>query len=119
FAVDVATGKAERAIAGGSIGDFAIAGPSNVFTRNSMKSGAQVFTGGLGGAPERAITPSAGDMLPDVKWGEYEQFSFEGWNGETVHGYVVKPWNYEEGKRYPVAFLIHGGPQGSFGDGWS
>src|SRR5690606_34077751 len=43
FAVDVATGKAERAIAGGSIGDFAIAGPSNVFTRNSMKSGAQVF----------------------------------------------------------------------------
>jgi dipeptidyl aminopeptidase/acylaminoacyl peptidase len=32
---------------------------------------------------------------------------------------VVKPWNYEEGKQYPVAFLIHGGPQGSFGNGWS
>ena len=38
---------------------------------------------------------------------------------ETVHGYVVKPWNYEEGRKYPVAFLIHGGPQGSFGNGWS
>ena len=49
----------------------------------------------------------------------YEQFNFKGWNNETVHGYVVKPWNYEEGKKYPVAFLIHGGPQGSFGDGWS
>ena len=36
-----------------------------------------------------------------------------------MHGYVVKPWNYEEGKKYPVAFLIHGGPQGSFGNGWS
>lgn len=119
FAVDIASGKATKAIAGGSIGDFAIAGPTTMFTRNSMKSGAQVFTGGLAGAPERAITPSAGDMLPDVKWGEYEQFSFKGWNGDTVHGYVVKPWNYEEGKRYPVAFLIHGGPQGSFGDGWS
>jgi dipeptidyl aminopeptidase/acylaminoacyl peptidase len=124
FAVDIATGKATKAIGGGSIGDFSIAGPGTaaptvVFTRNSMKSGAQVFAGGLDGAPERAITPSAGDMLPDVKWGDYEQFSFEGWNGDTVHGYVVKPWNYEEGKRYPVAFLIHGGPQGSFGDGWS
>jgi dipeptidyl aminopeptidase/acylaminoacyl peptidase len=36
-----------------------------------------------------------------------------------VHGYVVKPHNYQEGKKYPVAFLIHGGPQGSFGNGWS
>ena len=58
-------------------------------------------------------------MLPDVRFGAYEQFNFIGWNGETVYGYVVKPWDYEEGKTYPVAFLIHGGPQGSFGDGWS
>jgi len=37
----------------------------------------------------------------------------------ATDGYVVKPWNYQEGKTYAVAFLIHGGPQGSFGDGWS
>src|SRR5690606_13717075 len=52
-------------------------------------------------------------------FGDYEQFTFTGWNDETVHGYVVKPWNYQQGGRYPVAFLIHGGPQGSFGNGWS
>ena len=119
FAVDIASGAATEVIGNGSIGSFSIAGPSTAFTRNSMKSGDQVFAGGIGGAPERAITPSAGEMLPDVKFGDYEQFSFKGWNGDTVHGYVVKPWNYEEGKAYPVAFLIHGGPQGSFGDGWS
>jgi len=51
--------------------------------------------------------------------GAYEQFSFPGWNNETVYGYVLKPANYTEGKKYPVAFLIHGGPQGSFGDAWS
>jgi dipeptidyl aminopeptidase/acylaminoacyl peptidase len=118
FAVDIDSGAATKVIGDGSIGDFAIAGPTTVFTRNSMKSGTQVFTGGLG-APERAITPSASEMLPDVRFGEYEQFAFTGWNGDTVHGYVVKPWNYEPGKTYPVAFLVHGGPQGSFGDGWS
>ena len=58
-------------------------------------------------------------MLADVKFGDAQQFKFAGWNGETVHGYVVKPWNYQAGKKYPVAFLIHGGPQGSFGNGWS
>ncbi|MDV6332795.1 S9 family peptidase [Asticcacaulis sp. 201] len=51
--------------------------------------------------------------------GAYEQFVFKGWNNEDVHGYVIKPAGYVEGKSYPVAFLIHGGPQGSFGDGWS
>src|SRR5690606_31898640 len=119
FAVDIQSGEVTEVIGDGSIGSFSIAGPSNAFTRASLKSGNQVFTGGIGGAPERAITPSASEMLPDVDFGDYEQFTFTGWNDETVHGYVVKPWNYQEGKRYPVAFLIHGGPQGSFGNSWS
>src|SRR5690606_28402598 len=88
-------------------------------TRNRLHSGDQVFVGGIGGAPERASTPSAGEMLPDVRFGVYEQFQLKGWNDGTVHGYVLKPWNYEEGNRYPVAVLVHGGPQGSFGKGWS
>ncbi|WP_019397767.1 S9 family peptidase [Pseudoxanthomonas sp. GW2] len=120
FAVDVASGKVEQVVGEGSISAFDIAGDTLAFTRNSLKSGDQLFTAALSSpAAQRAITPSAGEMLPEVAFGEYEQFTFAGWNNETVHGYVVKPWNYEEGKRYPVAFLIHGGPQGSFGDGWS
>jgi dipeptidyl aminopeptidase/acylaminoacyl peptidase len=67
----------------------------------------------------RAITPTASERLPGVAFGDYEQFSFKGARNATVYGYVVKPWNYREGGKYPVAFLIHGGPQGSFGDGWS
>lgn len=35
-----------------------------------------------------------------------------------MYGYVVKPYDYQPGKKYPVAFLIHGGPQGSFGNSW-
>ena len=46
--------------------------------------------------------------------GESEQFSFKGANGDTVYGWIVKPAGFEPGKKYPVAFLIHGGPQGSF-----
>jgi dipeptidyl aminopeptidase/acylaminoacyl peptidase len=48
--------------------------------------------------------------------GEPERFHFAGAGGDTVYGYVVKPAGFEEGKKYPVAFLIHGGPQGSFGN---
>lgn len=119
FRVDIASGKADKLIGNGSISSFEIAGDTLAFTRNSLKSGDQLFTTSLAGAPERAITPSAQDMLKDVAFGDFEQFNFKGWNDETVHGYVVKPWNYEAGKKYPVAFLIHGGPQGSFGNGWN
>ncbi|WP_372015394.1 S9 family peptidase [Pseudoxanthomonas sp. 10H] len=120
FAVDIATGKVDRVVGGGSISAFEVAGDTLAFTRNTLASGDQLFIAPLADPEaQRAVTPAAGEVLEDVAFGAYEQFSFPGWNGETVHGYVVKPWNYEEGKAYPVAFLIHGGPQGSFGDGWS
>jgi dipeptidyl aminopeptidase/acylaminoacyl peptidase len=120
FSLSLENGEVTSIFKDGSVGAFELAGSTLVVAANSMKSGDQLFaTSADGKAPLRAITPSAGEMLPDVRFGEYEQFRFPGWNDETVHAYVVKPWNYEAGKKYPVAFLIHGGPQGSFGDGWS
>jgi dipeptidyl aminopeptidase/acylaminoacyl peptidase len=120
FRVSLANGEVEGVVKDGSVSAFDLAGPTLAFSRNSMKTGDVLYaTSADGAAPLRAITPSAAEMLPDVAWGDYEQFTFPGWNGETVHGYVVKPWNYRAGKKYPVAFLVHGGPQGSFGDGWS
>ena len=119
YAVDIASGGVTEIVGDGSVSTFDLGGPTLVFARNSLHSGDQLFAGGIAGAPVRAITPDAGEMLKDVRFGDFEQFTFKGWNNDTVHGYVVKPWNYEEGKQYPVAFLIHGGPQGSFGNGWS
>ena len=119
FSVDVASGSVKSVVGEGSISAFDIAGDTLALTRNTLKSGDQLLTTTLSGAPLRAITPSAQEALGDVSFGDFEQFNFKGWNNETVHGYVVKPHDYVEGKKYPVAFLIHGGPQGSFGNGWS
>ncbi|WP_374555437.1 prolyl oligopeptidase family serine peptidase [Thermomonas sp.] len=120
FRVSLANGEVEGVVKDGSVSAFDLAGPTLAFSRNTLKSGDVIATTSADGkAPARAITPSAAEMLPDVAWGAFEQFNFIGWNGETVHGYVVRPWNFEPGKKYPVAFLIHGGPQGSFGNGWS
>lgn len=119
FAIDVASGVATRVVGDGSVSAVDVENGRLAFARNTLHSGDQIFVGGIGGQPVRAVTPSAAQMLPHVRFGDFEQFSFKGWNGDTVHGYVVKPWNYVEGRKYPVAFLIHGGPQGSFGNGWS
>ena len=121
FGINIKHGDVVKAVGDGSISGFDVAGRNLAFTRNTLQSGDQLYavTSNAPGAVVRAITPSAAEMLPEVKFGGFEQFSFKGWNDETVHGYVVKPHDYQEGKKYPVAFLIHGGPQGSFGNGWS
>lgn len=120
FSVDIQSGQVRKIVGDGSVSAFDMAGRTLVLSRNTLKSGDVIYaTSDDVGATLRAITPSAGEVLTGVSFGDFEQFTFTGWNNETVHGYVVKPHDYVEGQKYPVAFLIHGGPQGSFGNGWS
>ncbi len=50
--------------------------------------------------------------------GDYRQFTFAGANGDNVFGYVVKPPNFKRDQTYPVALVIHGGPEGSMANEW-
>jgi dipeptidyl aminopeptidase/acylaminoacyl peptidase len=119
FRIDVASGEVARLVGDGSVSAFDLAGDTLVLTRATLQTGDVLYVASPDGEDLRAITPTASERLPGVAFGDYEQFSFEGARNATVYGYVVKPWNYREGRKYPVAFLIHGGPQGSFGNGWS
>ncbi|MES2835065.1 MAG: S9 family peptidase [Pseudomonadota bacterium] len=90
-----------------------------VFAQDSLKTPSDLWFKTYRGREMPRRLTNVNPQFADMTFGEAEQFSFEGWNNETVHGYVIKPANYVEGEKYPVAFLIHGGPQGSFGNGWS
>lgn len=116
FAIDVSTGKTRKLIGEGNVSSFAVAGNRLVFVRDTLTEPAQLFLSGVDGSAPRTLSDFNRSKLADVALGDFEQFSFAGWNDETVHGFVVKPWNYEAGKRYPAAFIIHGGPQGSMGN---
>lgn len=66
-----------------------------------------------------AIEGKLAKKLGSIEFSEPEDISFIGAMDQEVHGWYLKPTNFEEGKKYPVAFLIHGGPQGAWGDSWS
>ena len=114
--IDIASGKARRLPGVGMVEGFDLGRDTLVFTRSTLTSPAQVYAARPDGSGERVLSAFNQQALADVRLGEYEQFSFAGWNGEAVHGYVVKPWNHAPGVKYPVAFIIHGGPQGSMGN---
>ena len=50
---------------------------------------------------------------------EPEWFTFKGANDDRIQGWIMKPTNYIEGRKYPLAYLIHGGPEGSWEPAWS
>jgi dipeptidyl aminopeptidase/acylaminoacyl peptidase len=39
--------------------------------------------------------------------------------GESIQGFMVKPPGFDPNKKYPLKFLIHGGPQGAWGNSWT
>ena len=116
FAVSIADGSVKRVADRGTIAGYSVGKAGIVLARDTLTAAADLYFEPATGGAERQLTDVNKARLADVRFGDYQQFSFSGWNDETVHGYVVKPWNYQKGRKYPVAFIIHGGPQGSMGD---
>ncbi len=69
--------------------------------------------------PSHQLTHLNDTVLAEVAMSPLESFWFPGANGDKVQGFLVKPPNFDVSKKYPVKFLIHGGPQGAWGDDWS
>lgn len=116
FAVDAATGKVTTLVEKGYNAGPQVARGELVFARDTLRQPAELFAiPATGGAP-RQLTRHNDARVAKIAWGDYEQFTFKGAKGDTVYAYLVKPANWDGKKKVPVVALIHGGPQGSFGD---
>lgn len=98
----------------GYVNSFSVAKAGLVVSMDSLAGPANLFSLSNGKREPVQLTRFNEQRLKDIEMGEYEQFSFQGANDDQVFAYVVEPVNRKPGKKYPVAFLIHGGPQGSF-----
>ena len=116
FAIDTESGAVRRIVAQGTVRSPAIAGDHIVFGHDDLTRPVDLFRIPAAGGERVQLTHANADRLAEIEFGEPEQFTFQGWNDETVHAYLVKPVGFDPERRYPLAFLIHGGPQGSFGN---
>jgi dipeptidyl aminopeptidase/acylaminoacyl peptidase len=72
-----------------------------------------------GHSPRKQITHLNDAWLNTLDLPKQEPFRFTGAGGTPVEGFIIRPPNFNETRKYPVKFLIHGGPQGAWGDAWS
>ena len=118
FSVDPASGRVTRLTGDGSVGEISPAARGTVINWHDLASPPDLYL--LNGKGERRRLTSANATLLGARTlGAFEQFSFNGWNGENVYGYVVKPAEFAADRKYPIAFIVHGGPQVSFGNQWN
>lgn len=89
-----------------------------VFTQDSLVSPVELYVLPSDGGDPAPITHINDERVASIAFGEYKQFSFAGANHDEVFGYFIYPVDRDPTRKYPLAFLIHGGPQGSFDDHW-
>ncbi len=87
-----------------------------VFLRQSATHPSEVWTCDRNGRRARAVTHVNDARLAGIEMRPLESFTFAGAGGTPVHGWLLKPPGFDASRRYPLVFLVHGGPQGAWGD---
>jgi dipeptidyl aminopeptidase/acylaminoacyl peptidase len=67
----------------------------------------------------RNVTHLNDALLAQLDLPKMEDFWFTASDGVKVQGFLIRPPGFDPAKKYPLKFLIHGGPQGAWGDSWS
>lgn len=86
-----------------------------VYLQDSFMSPADVWLR-LADGSARQLTRANEESLKKTLMSQSEEFEFAGAGGHKVQGWIFKPVGFKSGKKYPLAFIIHGGPQGAFSD---
>ncbi|MDQ6654416.1 MAG: S9 family peptidase [Verrucomicrobiota bacterium] len=117
-------GKQPTEIARLHAGDlvFSRDGKTLFFSRVSIAAPAEIAridVNGTAKAQPTAVTHVNDAALSQIAMQPLEPFTFKGAENADVEGFLVKPPNFDAAKKYPLKFLIHGGPQGAWGDSWT
>jgi dipeptidyl aminopeptidase/acylaminoacyl peptidase len=67
----------------------------------------------------KRVTHMNDALLSQIDMQPLESFTFKGANNDDVQGFLVKPPGFDPNKKYPLKFLLHGGPQGAWGNSWT
>ncbi|HZR06248.1 MAG TPA: S9 family peptidase [Candidatus Udaeobacter sp.] len=92
------------------------------FTRMSIQAPNEIWRLDLSrghDANPTAVTHMNDALLSQIDMQPLESFTFKGANNDDVQGFLVKPPGFDPNKKYPLKFLLHGGPQGAWGNDWT
>jgi dipeptidyl aminopeptidase/acylaminoacyl peptidase len=90
-----------------------------VFMNSSLAMPPEIYRAASDGSSSTALTSANGGLISQADLKPAEDLDWTGALGKKIHGFVLKPRNFDPNKKYPLLVLIHGGPQGAWNDTWS
>lgn len=120
YSVSVNGGAVKKVLAEGFNSDVKLTkdGRSFVFARSSMRKPSEIYRANIDGSGATALTMTNDALLAPFNLKDAEEVTWTGGLGAKVAGWIVKPANFNPRRKYPLIVLIHGGPQGAWGDNW-
>ena len=118
WSIDAATGRASAITGDGHVEAFSVGPQRVIYAHSDLAHPADLYAVALDGGKPTQLTHLNDTDLAAHALGDYRQFTFAGANGDNVFGYVIKPPNFKRDQTYPVALVIHGGPEGSMANEW-
>jgi dipeptidyl aminopeptidase/acylaminoacyl peptidase len=67
-------------------------------------------------AKPRQITNVNQELFSDIQQSEPEEIWYKSFDGRNIQGWILKPPNFDSGKKYPLILQIHGGPHAAYGN---
>ena len=117
YTVPFAGGTPKQVAQGGAIGEVQPAADFAIVSKSTLMSPAELFRVSMDGTM-KPITRS-NMWLSDVAMTAPASMTVTGAAAASVQYWLIKPPNFDATKKYPVVFMIHGGPQGDWADSWS
>ena len=118
FSVPAAGGTPKRVLEGGNIGSPQPGQGFVVYSNSTLVSPPEIYRAPIAGGSPKALTSANKGWLDTVEFSTPESLTVQA-GGGPVQYWLIKPPSFNPSTKYPVVFMIHGGPQGVWGDAWS
>ena len=89
-----------------------------VYVATSLTKPTELFVADADGTHERQLTRFNEKINAEVAWADAERFTYQSVGNLDIEGWMMKPYGYQPGKKYPLVLYIHGGPHSAYGENW-
>jgi dipeptidyl aminopeptidase/acylaminoacyl peptidase len=120
FHIDPATKAIKQTVTGRRrITGFSGDGRSKIaFVATDLTHPTELYVANSDGTGERKLTSFNDKLNNEIAWSDAERFTFKSVGGLEIESWLMKPYGYEAGKKYPLVLYIHGGPHSAYGENW-
>ncbi|HET7563856.1 MAG TPA: S9 family peptidase [Gemmatimonadaceae bacterium] len=88
------------------------------YVSTSIDTPTELYVADVDGRGEHKLTSFNDALNKEIAWSSADRFTYKSVGGLEIEAWLMKPYGYEPGKKYPLVLYIHGGPHSAYGEGW-